>query len=376
MKLSRIAGCALAGLALAVSMGVTPAQAEATMTPSYVLKSKGIDIQNTNLVSFSPDNHYVCMFSKTTPDPKSKKFVYNIYILTLQRNGGVESIRTYALDKTPDLGQICFTPDSKAIVYTTLQGTKFIKLDLQTGERTTIMEHVKGQPGFVNYPATIIVRGDKMLATGYFYTKDDVGTRDSIVELRPDKTGLDAFVDARLIDHVKRAVTPPGTTVSFNFPALDVGFLSTVHAPDYCEMFSWDGDRDLFKIEDVKELHSYWCGGNREAYSVKTKDDVHKLCVYDAKTDEKITIADTLHQPYWYVFLSGDGKTAMFSEGRTGGQNFAIRYARESEGWQVNSIDGMEKPVAMGKERLSLDGSRMALFNKSGLYIADVEAGK
>lgn len=376
MKLSKIAGCALAGLALAFSLGAAPVQAEATLTPNYVLKSKGIDIQNTNLVAISPDNRLVCMFSKTTPNPKSKKFVYNIYILNLQRNGGVESVHTYALDKTPDLGQICFTPDSKAIVYTTLQGTKFIKLDLKTGERTTIMEHVKGQPGFVNYPATIIVRGDKMLATGYFYNKEDVATRDSIVELRPDKTGMEAFTDARLIDHVKKAVSPEHAAVSYNFPALDVGFLSTIHDPENCEMFSWDGERDLFKIEDVTELHSYWCGGNREAYSVKTRDGNHKLSVYDAKTDKCVNIAEGLHQPYWYVFLSGDGKTVMFSEGQTGGNAYAIRYAREGEGWKVTPIKGLDKPLTMGKERISLDGNKMVLFNTTGLYVADLEAGK
>ena len=333
-------------------------------------------MHNTKLVSISPDNKYVCMLSRTEPDRHSKKFTFIVYLLSLERDGSIHEVRTYTLSDVPEIGQICFTPDSKAMVYTTLQGSKFVKLDLQSGEQTTIMEHVKGQAGFVSYPPVLTVSDGKLLALGYYYDKNDLGTRDSIVEILPDKTGLEAFTDARLIDHVKKALSPPDCEITYNFPGLDVGFVSVIRDSKHCEMFSWDGERDVRRFEVVKALHSYWCGGSRQAYSVENGDESHKLGIFDAKTDQFITVADDLADPYWYVFLSGDGKTVMFSEGKTGGSLYSIRYAREDEGWKVTPIKGLEKPLLMGKERISLDGKKMCLFNDTGLYVADLEAAK
>ena len=115
------------------------------------------------------------------------------------------------------------------------------------------------------------------------------------------------------------------------------------------------------------------CSASRIVYSVKDKDGTYRLCVYDAKTDQKFTVDSGRRTPHYYTLMSADGKTIVFSDQAGQTEHYVTYYARESEGWKIEPIKGMEKRLAFGRQRVSCDGSHMVFHNNDGLRIAELK---
>ena len=376
MKFRSVFSCAAIAAGLLLSWSAVPAEAETVFHANYDLKALGVDMQTTEIVSISPDNKFLCCLQRFRP-VQGQKAHNTFYIIQLSSSGSIVKVREFPVEGIGNIGQISFTPDSKHIVFTTLEGSKLVRMDCDTGELNTIMEHVPGKAGFVVYPQVLKLHDDKLLALGYHYNSEDFVGPQAIAEVDTDKSGLDAFKNARLIDHVQAELHKPKYyAIREGFPALDVGFVTGFDLDNtYCEIFSWDGERGIIElIESCKGFEDEVYGGTRTVYSVQDDDGTYRLCVYDAKTDEKVVLSSGRQKPCYYTLMSDDGSTITFNEQTGEAEKYTTFYARESEGWKIKPIEGLEKRMSFGRQRLSYDGRMMVFHNDDGLRIVKLKA--
>ncbi len=348
------------------------AWANVTLTPTSALKAKGITSRYFNVVSISPDNRYVCGYSREFKKINGRLTNSSIiYIIPILANGALGAAQAYVLEDIPRVEQACFTPDSSAVVFTVKAGATFMRLDINSGRISTIMEHKKGQPGFRSYPEIIINSGQEMIAQGYFYDANDYSGRNAIAVLNPYKNGLAAFTLANEIQKAQFSVRQQNKVFTETFPRKDLGFM-IIHCDGYCLFYRWNAAKGIKVYDKGKELLGCWGGGSRLLYSIKRKDNSFDLCLYDGYTDTKTTISNSRPSPYTYLFLSGDGRTAVFNDRDASQGLTSIYYAKESEGWKVRAIRGLSKRLTAGAMRLSYDGSRLLLHNTEGIRVIDV----
>ncbi len=343
------------------------------------MKTQGIDLHTAEVVNISPDNKLLCCFQRKQP-VRGQKSYNTMCIIPITAKHTLGKVRAFPLEVIGTVGNIAFTPDSRSVVFTTLEGSKIVKLDCESGEMTTLMEHVAGKPGFKIYPPVLEQSRGKLLALGYHYNADDFAGPNAIVQIDADQVGLDAFKDARLLDHVQDAVKKNSSFQSYRegYPMLDVGYITGFDDKDtYCVMYAWNGEKGSIKIiEDCKGYVDSVFSDSRTVYSVQDQDGTYRLCVYDAKTDEKFVIDSGLKEPHYYTLMSSDGKTIVFSDEVPGAELYQTFYARESEGWKIQPIKGLEKPYTFGRQRVSCDGSLLVFHDKEGLRLVELEAAQ
>lgn len=378
MKIHSIISGAAAAASLFAVLSVSPAQADTVLYPTYALKSKGIDMRTTEVAGLSPDNKLLCCLQRFRPK-RGEKAHNTFYIIPVSSTGNLGHIRVFPVEGITNIDQVSFTPDSKSIVFASKLGATLTKMDCKTGEMTTIMEHEAGKPGFMVYPMVLELSGDKLLAMGYHYNSQDFVGPQAVAEVDTDKTGLDAFVNCHLIDHVQYELHKPEfEMLRSGYPALNVGFVTGYDLNNtYCDVYSWDGDRGVIKlIDECKGFQDQVYGGSRTIYSVQEKDGTWKLCIYDAKTDEKVVLASGQDKPYYYPMMSEDGTTITVNVKPGEAERYNTLYARESEGWELKPIDGLEKRSSFGRQRLSYDGSHMVYHNADGIRIVELKASR
>lgn len=359
-------------VALAVACTSAPVWANATLTPTSALKTQGITSRYFNMVGLSPNNRYICGHTRESKKLNGRQVTTNaMYILPVAPNGSLGKAKTFNLEGVSRVEQACFTPDSKAVVFTTKAGATFMRLDIATGALTTIMEHKPGQPGFRCYPEIIINSGGEMIAQGYFYDANDYAGRNAIAVINPYKTGVAAFTLANEIQKAQFSVRQHNRTYTENFPRKDVGFM-TIHGDGYCNFYRWTAARGVQSYDKGKELLGAWGGGSRLLYTTKRGENNYDLCVYDANTDRKVSISGERKTPFTYVFLSADGKTAIFNDADTRQGVTSVYYARESEGWKATPVKGLSKKIASGAMRIADDGTKMLLHNADGIRVIDL----
>lgn len=378
MKIRSIVSSAAVIAGALLSLSTSPAQAETVFYPNYALKSQGLDMLRTQVCGMSPDNRYLLCIKRFQPKRGEKAF-NTFYIVPVSSTGKVGEIRAFPLPGIGAIGQEVFTPDSKYLLFTLLDGSKLVKMNCENGELTTIMEHVEGKPGFVIYPQIMRLSEGKIMTMGYHYNSEDFVGPQAVANIDPDKTGLEAFDNCQLVDHFQQAIfmRRPYEQYREGHPSLDTGYICGYDLNNtYCEIFSWDGERGTIKqVEDCKGFEDAVSGGTSFAYSVQDKDGTYRLCVYNIKTDEKVVIASGLENPYLYTMISDDGNTVTFIE-KTGEAEryYTCYYARADEGWEVKPIEGLEKRVHIGRIRISGDGKFMILHSDDGLRIVELKA--
>lgn len=367
-------GIAVAALAACLIYAPSAAWGNVTLTPTSALKAKGITSRHFNMIAISPDNRFICGYVREFKRIQGRLTNNTIlYIIPILGNGALGHAYAYTLEDVTRVEQACFTPDSRAVVFTTRAGATFMRLDLSTGRITTIMEHKKGQPGFRSYPEILTNSGTEMLAQGYFYDANDFAGRNAIAVLNPYKTGVSAFTLANEIQRAQFSVRQPNKNFTETFPRKDLGFM-TIHSDGYCLFYRWQAEKGIKCYDKSKELLGFWGGGTRLLYSSKRHDNTYDLCVYDGHTDKKTTLSSSRPTPYTYLFLSGNGRTAVFNDRDAQGMT-TIYYARESENWKIRHINGLHKRLASGAMRISFDGTKLLLHNADGIRVIDIISG-
>ena len=141
------------GLAVCAACTLSSVQANVTLTPTSALKAQGITSRHFNMVSISPNNRYVCGYTREMKRVSGHPAASStIYIMPVAPNGALGKARVYPLNDISRIEQACFTPDSSAVVFTTKAGATFMRLDISSGAITTIMEHTKASPALDAIP--------------------------------------------------------------------------------------------------------------------------------------------------------------------------------------------------------------------------------
>ncbi len=344
------------------------AQADSTLSTKAELKKFGVDFNNFQIIAFAPNGKSLLGFQKNSPADITKGRAFTFVNLFFDKNGKITSSQTYTLP-LQSVEQTCFTPDSKAIVIISQSGARMDRLDLEDGKLTHIMAHFPGEKGFRAYPPLLAVDGDKIVTTGYIYDENDVSGQDSLFLLDPYKQKLDAFTLITNIHQLEKKVNAE----NFNYPHRDFAFLGHFDGKKY-HMNYWTGkDQEVRQFDEGKDLVGYWCGGHRIAYGIKRGTQSYDFMVFDAKTNEKIPLIEGSNVPYKYIFISGDGKTAIANQLNTTSGRTSLVYAREDENWETKPIKGLDRSLSIGKIRISFDGKKISFISPVGLRIIDVE---
>lgn len=371
-KLMMVAGTALL-TAFCVAGTVCPAQAKASLTPTSMLKTMGVvNINNMHIVGFSPDNKYMCAHAREPRDRQHADFRNLVYVFEVHLDNSLGKLHTYEL-KVPEIEQITFAPDSKSVLVSTLKGTKLIKIDVPSGTQSTIMEHIKGQPGFRIFPDIFTHNNGELLTQGYYYNENDSCGENVIATIDWNKSGVAAFTQASEIDKMQRNTRRNYKAFAENYPAKDVGYMGLTSDNNSWVCYSWVADRGVRSFDKGEKLLGFWGGGDRELYSIKRGPDNYDLIVYDAKADKKVFLSEGRTTPYMYLFLSTDGKTALFNDADDRTSTTQMFYAREDENWEIKPVADLNKKVRTGTERISFDGTKVAQNSPQGLRIADIK---
>lgn len=360
----------LAALMLCFTLLIGAAYANVTLTTDTDLGTSGMPADKFNPISFSPDSQYLAGWVRGTKEDIAKGEVYKIFLLTLGKDGSISKVKGYPLN-IPSFEQACFTPDGQSMVVITKSGATFVKLDFATGKVSTVMEHKRGEAGFRSYPTILQIAEGQMLATGYFYDAKDFARSNCTAILDPNKTGVEAFTFACETGKMQHKLKGSNEA----FPQKDLGFIG-VHNKDaqtYKFYRCKANDNNPLVFDTGIQNKGFWASASRILYSVQKSKDSYDLAVYDGKTDKKVMLAQGTDFPYMYVFLSSDGTTAVVNNANDKQRRTKLYYARESEGWALKPITGLERGISTGTLRISPDGSRLMLHNKAGIRIIDVK---
>ncbi|MBQ7503241.1 hypothetical protein IJT93_11145 [bacterium] len=353
------------------------AQADNHFTTARELSSKGVDVKNFIPVCFSPDGNSILGFVNGGQKALNKDgHKYSFVTIDVAKDGTLGRAKFYPVN-VPHMEQVTYTPDGGAVIFTSRAGATFEKLNLQDGKVTTIMEHKYGTPGFRCYPLVMTLYGDKIVVQGYYYDNEDFGGRDSIAELHPDKTGVEAFAKIAEIQKAKTKARKDITFYHENFTSPENAFLVETKN-NHVNYMRWKIGDESLKLDTFDEgMHdvSMWGAKDRLVYTICRSQNKYDLVVYDAKADKRSILAASTQTPYTNLFLSDDGTTALFSDykGLTSqkGNRCKTFYARESEGWEIKPVPGYNE-LSHGLQRISADGKRMFMFNESGMRVFDL----
>lgn len=371
-KLMTIAGTALL-TACCLASAICPAQAKASLTATSALKSMGVvNTNNMHIVAFSPDNKYLCAHSREPRDRQHADFRNLVYVFEVRSDNSLSKLHTYEV-KVPEIEQITFTPDNNSVLVVTLKGTKLIKIDVPSGVQSTIMEHVKGQPGFRIFPNVLTHNGNELLTQGYYYNENDSCGENVIAVVDWHKSGVAAFTQVSEIDKMQRDTRRNYKAFAENYPSKDVGFMGLTNDNKSWVCYSWVNGKGVKSFDKGEKLLGFWGGGERELYSIQRGPDNYDLIVYDAKADKKFVISEGRTTPYMYLFLSTDGKTALFNDADDRTSTTKMYFAREDENWAIKPIADLSKTIRTGTERLSYDGTKVVQNSPQGLRIVDVK---
>lgn len=365
---------------LAASALSSAAMAEKSETPTAKLRASGIGGHNTAaaLIGFSHDNSFIMMqqnvpASKVKPGASPAEFV----IIPIRSDNKVGEIRHLPVGAPVTMIEYSMlTPDQKDLIVVSRDGASFAKLNLETGKTSTIHEHVEGKPGFRAQPQVLHMQDGKMFVAGYFYDDRDFTDVDCLATFDPnekDVLAFDRIADIEKIEadlHVRNGV----------HTATDCAFYSAwkdEKKKDDIRMYVWNPPAHATPAEfDAGiEMESFWGSANRIAYTIQRSDKTYDLMLYDAKTGKKTTVAKGTKKPYINIFLSNDGSTILVTDSEHRLQRAKFFYADENTGWKLKeTADLGNKTVRFGEVRLSEDGTKMAIFSKNGLTVANVKA--
>ncbi len=349
------------------------AQADNHFTTAADLKRQGLDIKNFQPVSFSPDSSSILGIIYNGKEAVAQGKKYSLAVLSFDKKLAVTKVKKYDID-IPMIEQVTYTTDGNSVIFTSRSGATFQKLNLDTGEISTIMEHKAGTPGFRCYPLLMVQYKDQFIVNGFFYDKDDYAERNSVAILDTNKTGVEAFTKVAETQKAQSKAHRDSKTyyeclVSPKY-AFFIDNLGTI--VDYSVWNLQDSKLDLKTFDKGLNTIGMWSFEDKLLYSIQRSKSNYDLILYNADTNSKVNIAVGTQVPYRDLYLSQDGKTAMFSIMNQDYTRAKTCYARESENWQVKPIQGYNE-LAYGMQRISPNGQYMLVSTDKGIRIFDVK---
>lgn len=371
MKKNYLAAALLLSCALLSAPAV---QAEENFVNPTKLKSYGIDAEKYFLTGFSHDGSFIMLYQPNTPKKKLEGLGFKLFIVNLSPSGNnIESVKEYEVPVTK-WEYSMLTPDQKDIIIVTKAGATFVKFNLETGKSTILHENIPGQPGFRAYPQVLHYVDGEIFCTGYFHNEEGLCDVDCNATLDPNKEGVAAFHRVYDVQGMMVKMAPKAWT----FTKKDMGFFCSEpdNYKDTSLMLEWNPpEMSKPKIFDVgKALYAMWGAQNRLLYTMQREDNTFDLVLYDGTTCKKTFLDKGNKDMYFNLFMSADGKTALFTDTKNRVKRAAYFYADEANGWKITPVAdfrGQAKPF--GEIRISDDGSKMVIKSKQGLTVANVK---
>lgn len=355
-------------LLVGLTLGLAPqaSAGEPVLTPSAELQSKGLDPGAFQPAVLSPDGRVLLGLQKGKPEDVKRGAARMLWILNLRADGHLGDLRRVDLD-VPTLEQVAFTPDLKKAVLITRSGATYLLVDLATGEVSNLMVHEKGKKGFRADPTVLwLTRDGRLLTCGYFYDEKDYAGKNVIAEIDPSKTGAEAFQERARIEDLEHGYKGLEFT---NYNTESLGFLGGKSGTGY-RLHRWRPDQELTLVDEADRFSSLWGSGDRLLYAATRRGGLSDLVLYDADTNTKKVLNDGRKQ-YSYLFLSANGATAVACLDDQKAGRFSLFAAREADGFELRALPSMQR-VPLGMVRLSGDGRRLILLNKTGLSVLDL----
>ncbi len=349
-------------LVLTILLGAQAAFADASHTDPQGLRNLGLDPNRFVLASFSPDGHSILGSEPGTTEEIAKGVSYKIFLLSVRSDGRITGARRYEIPEVVE--QLSFTPDGRQVVMTSRSGATWLVLDLQNGRVRTFMEHAAGVPGFRSYPPILWPSGNRMLATGYFYDKNDFGGPNVIAEIDTSQTGVAAFQQGVEVQSVERSFK--GLAIH-SYSAWDRGFFCNQEGEVF-RLYRWVAGSQPVQVDQALRFTAYDAAGDWTAYSAQRTEKSHEVVLFDGATQTR-QVLGSAENPFLYLTLSKDGSTVLVT--RLVQDKALYFFASARAGMTLKPLPNLPR-ARPGAVRMTPDGRRFCLFNSEGLRVVDI----
>ncbi|MBQ7503473.1 hypothetical protein IJT93_12325 [bacterium] len=358
----------LAGLLCAADQ----AQANEVNLGPQKLKAYGIDVKKAHIDRISHDGSFIIMHQKNTPEKLKDGLGHVCFAIHINPyNNEVQSVRSYEVPAS-SWEYVIDTKDEKDLIIVTKGGATFLKLNFESGEVSTLHEHVAGESGFRGFPPIMRMVDGEIFIGGYFHNEEDLSDVDCTATLDPTKTGVDAF--DRVWDYQGMVVKLDPQALAFT--KTDMAFFAKDNLAGDAKMYLWNPPEieKPMEFDSGKSVICMWGAKDRVIYSIQRKDGTYDLMVYDGKAKEKFFVDKGSKDMYANVFMSADGNTVLFTDTGNRIKRASYFYADADHGWKLTPVyDFHGKTRLFGEIRISDDGSKFIIKNPQGLTIADVK---
>lgn len=340
---------------------------------SSSLRTLGVDPTTFQPIVFSHNETMLAAFDQAPFEDKKAGNFYRLWFFEIGRDGKLGKAHKVPVPLAT-LQQGEFSPDDRSFIVLGNRGTAFHKVDLKSFALTPLFEPEWGKPGFRADPAVLWTDRQRLYVAGRPYDAQRFVETATIATLNPQATGAAVFERGPDITTLEKGLERLWVSTYLSDSAAFFG----QKYPQLTLLSYWNGER-VTEFDRGWKYNGFWSGNGRLLYAVRrTEGAPSVLTLYDAKNDSKTEIA-TSPETYTYLFLSRDGRTALFSQKSSTAGRLEVFFAQEQDGWKVHPLSadsrGQARSLATGWMRLSSNGRYVCHIGPTGLTLYQTKAG-
>ena len=343
-----------------------PAWAQQGRKSAAELRQAGVNVESFQPIKWSHNDKWLAAFDEATFEEKKQGVFFRLWLLEIGSDGSINRLQKVPL-KMANFLQGEFTPNDDAYIIMGNRGTTWMRLDMKTFAVTPLLEPREGEPGFRSEPTVLWTDAGSLYTVGYPYDEHRFVNARTIATINPNATGAEAYKPGPDLTTLEKGIERMWMTNYLSPTSIFYG----QHYSDTVVLSHWDG-RARSEFDRCARLWGSWGNAGRLLYSAERSPEVSELMVFDSKTGQKSVLASG-PDVYRYLFLSGDGGTALVSLMVPEGRRLNTFFARASDGWKLRPVEaeagGRGRTMAAGFMRLSTRGGLMAHISANGLVI-------
>jgi len=344
---------------------LAPAHATATtiLTPAQLV-ARGIDPMMFSMVTFSEDGNMLLGIERTKDLKLKVQGISHLLRIFQFRAGKLVRLDTVPLP-TSAFEQLSLNPPGSKAVVIGEGGSKFIEVDLSARTARVFWTHKRGTAGFRSEMVAWWYNGVCYLL-GYLHDTQDNVIFDGVVRLNPSNRGHEIFEAGLDKRPVQRAL---GALLFEMYVNEREAFFGVTRRSDLVEVYHYLNGK-LTKLDEALAIGGIASAPSRILYAARYVNGRRDLVLRDMALKKTWHLGkDNL--PYNYLFLSGDGKTAVLTLMDFRNNTMSYFYARESDGFKVKPLAPLQD-VKPGTLRLASGGRVFAYYGPSGLIYGTI----
>ena len=322
----------------------------------------GIHTESFQPICFSHNDKTLAGFDRASFEEKKSGIFYRVWFIRFDREGRVSESKSVKVG-LKSLQQGEFSPDDQKFLLIGNRGTTYHLVDLSDMSVSPFYEPKLGQPGFRAEPAVLWTEGNQLLVSGHSYSAERFVGPKTIAHIDLDQSAFHEGPELRTVERsLKRLWFSSYVTQSTAFFAQKYSGLAVLSY--------WNGET-VTEISRAFRYRGFWANSGRLLGSSQSvQGGPEELFLYDAESGERTVIASSA-EPFRYLFLSRDGKTALVSQADKAYGRLKVSVAKEEESWQMrvlsDSRPGTSKTLPAGWMRLSSQGKLVCHVSRNGL---------